>query len=238
MDQHGDRQPVKPPVVIRSVDFFHQPIKNTHLIHRCVLELIQLPSRQFLSQAGAAATPMTIRPSSRAPPASRQDHQSCMPNIRRLPNKHRQVRPGSWPLEIRGACLLGPICHRMVDHLHDHFGPSVGNERPLYLESIVCGEARCTNVSSRIASQSSVRTHWTIKCVLLRKTVVLITIFFQRQIKISQPRRQVKKIFIGPQLMQTGIVFRPSQPRKIATPQKCPAIHAQHTGGHITFGTQ
>ena len=50
--------------------------------------------------------------------------------------------------------------------------------------------------------------------------LVLFTIFFQRQIKISQPRRQVEKIFIGPQLMRTGIVLRPSQPRKIATPQK------------------
>ena len=38
--------------------------------------------------------------------------------------------------------------------------------------------------------------------------------------------------------MRTGIVFRSSQPRKIATTQKCPAVHAQNTGGHITFGTQ
>ena len=34
-------------------------------------------------------------------------------------------------------------------------------------------------------------------------------------------RRQLEEIFIGPQLMRAGIVFRSSQPRKIARP-KCP----------------
>ena len=181
-----------------------------------------MPSRQFLSQAGAAATPMTIRPSSHAPPAVEARSPKAYAECSTPSNKHRQVRPRVGPRNTRCLPSWATCAHRMVHHLHDHFGPK--NQGMMVFALCTWNPSCVERPAARTCLQESPPS---LRCrptgqssrVSLRKTGPPHCLFSTAN-QDRQPRRQVEKIFIGPQLMRTGIVFRSSQPRKIATPQK------------------